>query len=78
MCRVMTKEGGSAALHCHDMELQPVENILVDSIAVDLIEHLMPSAGVELHAQIPGPGLLEKAVHLLDTPAVGAHRVPIS
>lgn len=41
-----------AALFLIEMRLQPVQHISCDLIPIDLIDHFVPPAGVELHCDI--------------------------
>ena len=59
------------------MFLQPGQQVLQNLAAIDLIEHLMPPAGVQLHGYIPAPGAAEHLLHLPHAFAHGPHRVPV-
>ena len=60
-----------------DVLVQPGQHVGIHLALVDLVEHLMPPAGVELHGEVAGAVGLEVAVHRPDSRPVGPHRVLI-
>ena len=61
-----------------DLFFEPGQDVLIDLLLVGLVEHLMPSAGIEAHKHIVQSRLAEGFVGFRDALSVLAHRVRVA
>ena len=58
--------------------VEPFENVFIYIGVVALVEHLMPSSGIEAHENIGKPGVTERLVRTQNALAVFTDRVAVS